>query len=112
MTDQRLLESLSEHQELDEPTRRGIDLFNKGHFKEALLAFEESLEIYANRIPTLLYHSLCCFLLIQPNLEGIRQPESRKCIQDMLSNLDNVSGTMKYVRSRLQSLPARIDNQQ
>ena len=102
MTDQELSESLAEHQELPEPTLRGIDKLNKGYLEEALLAFEESLEIYANSIPTLLYHSLCCFLLIQPNLEGIRHPKSREHIQDMISSLDTASDVMKFIKARLQ----------
>ena len=102
MTEQEMLESLSEHRELLEPTLRGIDQLNKGHLEEALLAFEESLEIHANSIPTLLYHSLCCFSLILSNLEDIRHPETQKHIQNMLSSLDSASEFMKDIKTRLQ----------
>ena len=106
MTDKELLEFLSKHQEAEELTLRGIDQLNKGNLEEALLAFEESLEINPKSIPALLYHSLCCFSLIQnrarSNLEGVAHPESRKHIQDMISSLDSASDLMKFIRARLQ----------
>ena len=106
MTDRELLEFLSKHQEAEELTLRGINQFNEGNLAEALSAFEESLEINPKSIPALLYHSLCCFSLIQnrsrSDLEGVVHPESRKHIQDMISSLDNASDLMKFIRARLQ----------
>ena len=102
MTDQQFSEYFSKHEEAEEQMLKGIDKFNNGNLEEALLAFEESLGIYANSIPTLLYHSLCCFLLIQSNLEDIRHPKSREHIQDMISSLNTASDLMEFIKARLQ----------
>lgn len=106
MTDQELSEFLAKHKEAEELTLQGIDQLNKGHFKEALPMFEKSLEINPKSIPALLYHSLCCFSLIQDkaesNLEGITHPEIQQYIQDMISSLNCAADFMSFIRIRLQ----------
>lgn len=108
MTDQELLEFFSKHQDAELLRLQGIDQFNNGNLKEALSSFEKSLELNPKSIPTLLYHSICCFSLIQSrtysNIEGITHPESRKHIQDLISNLDIASDLMKFIRTKIYTL--------
>lgn len=102
MTDQQFSEHFSKHEEAEKQMLQGIDKFNNGNLEEALLAFEESSEKNPQSIPTLLYHSLCCFSLLESsarsNLEGIVQPESRKYVQDILSSLGNASNLIRLIR--------------
>ena len=105
MNNQALLEYLSKHEEARTLTQQGIDQFNAGNLEEALLMFEESLDINPESIPALLYHSLCCFSLIQnrasSNLEGIAKFETGKYIQDMISSMERVGDLVKLMRSIL-----------
>ena len=92
MTDRELLEFFSKHQKAELLLLQGITQFNEGNLAEALSAFEESLEINPKSISALLYHSLCCFSLIQKRshsdgLEGVMHPETRKHTQDLISSL-------------------------
>ena len=102
MNNRELLDYLDKHQEAKELTLRGIDQFNKGNLEAALSAFEESSEINPQSIPNLLYHSLCCFSLIQrkseSSLEGITHPESHRNIQKMISNLESATNLMRIIK--------------
>ena len=107
MTDQELLDYLDKHQEAKELMLQGIDDFNNGNLEAALSAFEESSKINPTAIPNLLYHSLCCFSLIQSRAEssseGIAHPESRRHIHKMISNLEsaiNLIRTMEFRTNR------------
>ena len=102
------VKELKDHLQASKSFNRGIRLFKDQNYSEALLIFEEVLELEPITITALLYQALCKFQLIRQNNWKKRGSDPIEDVQDVISILEK---TILEMRSLQEEFKASMDKQ-